>query len=391
MSRVSLRLVRRNLFKHPVRTLLTVGTLTVALFLLCVLRSFVVTLDAGVKSAKSNRLVVQSAVSLYVILPESYEVKIRSVEGVEAICPWTWFGGYYQDPSNFFAQFAVDEETLLDVHPEIVVEDGSVAEFKANRRNCLVGADIARDFNWKVGDSIPIISPMFVREDGQAWDFQVAGIYRSRTAAVDNRTIYFHDEYLFKSLEDGAARGPIGVGIYMVKVKDDVDLPVVMSRIDALFENGPQRVQSTTEAEFQAQFVSMLGNVPLFVSSIGGAVLLAILLAVVNTMLMAAREQVRDVGILKALGFGNDTIFVGLLCQSLFLSVLGGGLGVALAWASAGPVATSLGAMFPNYQVSPGTLALGATLSVSIGLFAGLAPAIQLSRLSCVESLRVEA
>ena len=391
MSRVSLRLVRRNLFKHPVRTLLTVGSLMVALFLLCVLRSFVVTLDAGVKSAKSNRLVVQSAVSLYVILPESYEGKIRSVEGVEAICPWTWFGGYYQDPANFSAQFAVDEETLLDVHPEIVVEEGSVEDFKASRRNCVVGADIARKFNWKVGDSIPLISRLFVREDGQAWDFQIAGIYRSRTAAVDNQTIFFHDEYLFKSLEDGAARGPIGVGLYMVKVKDDVDLPVVMSRIDALFENGPQRVQSTTEAEFQAQFVSMLGNIPFFVSSIGGAVLLAILLAVVNTMLMAAREQVRDVGILKALGFGNGAIFIGLLFQSLVLSLLGGGLGVALAWASADTIATSLGSMFPNYQVSFGTLALGATISVALGLLAGLAPAIRMSGLSCVESLRVEA
>ncbi len=391
MTRVSLRLVRRNLLKHPVRTLLTVGSLTVALFLLCVLRSFVVTLDAGVKSAKSNRLVVQSAVSLFVILPESYEAKIRSVEGVEGICPWTWFGGYYQDPSNFFAQFAVDEETLLDVHPEIVVEEGSVETFKGNRQSCLLGADLARDFNWKVGDSIPIISPLFVREDGQAWNFQIAGIYRSVSAAVDNRTIFFHDEYLLKSLEDGAARGPQGVGIYMVKARDDIDLPVVMSRIDALFENGPQRVQSTTEAEFQAQFVSMLGNVPFFVSSIGGAVLLAILLAVVNTMLMAAREQVHDVGILKALGFGNASIFIGLLFQSLLLSVLGGGLGVFLAWVSAGPIAISLGAMFPNYQVSPGTLALGATISIAIGLLAGLAPAIGLSRLSCVESLRVEA
>lgn len=391
MPRVSLRLVRRNLFKHPVRTLLTVGSLTVALFLLCVLRSFVVTLDAGVKSAKSNRLVVQSAVSLYVILPESYEAKIRAVEGVEAVCPWTWFGGYYQDPSNFFAQFAVDVDTLRKVHPEIALEEGSLETFKANRQACILGTDLARDYSWKVGDSVPIISALFVREDGQAWDFQVAGIYRSRTASIDNRTIFFHDEYLLKSLEDGAARGPYGVGIYMVKVEDGVELPVVMSRIDALFENGPQRVQSTTEAEFQAQFVSMLGNVPFFVSSIGGAVLLAILLAVVNTMLMAAREQVHDVGILKALGFGSGAIFMSLLLQSLFLSVLGGGLGVFLAWASAGPIADSLGAMFPNYLVSPGTLALGATISVSIGLIAGLAPAFQLSRLSCVESLNVEA
>lgn len=389
-ARVPLRLVRRNLARHPVRTLLTLGSLAVAFFLLCTLRSLVVTLDAGVRSARSDRLIVQSAVSLFVILPESYEGKIRSVEGVESTCRWTWFGGYYQDPSNFFAQFACGERTLLPIYPEIHIVGGSEEEFISDRRACILGVGLAEEFGWRVGDTVPIISALFPRTDGSAWEFRVAAIYRSSSSVIDNRTVFFHHEYLTKSLEDGAAQGPRGVGLYVVKVAPGAGREAVMGRIDALFANGPQRVQTTTEAEFQAQFVSMIGNVPFFISSIGTGVFFAILLAVLNTMLMAARQQTHDVGILKALGFGSTHVFLVLLLQSVFLTALGGGLGVLLALATSDGIAASLGSWFPNYFVSTETVILGVATAILLGIVAGLAPALRLSRLSPVEALGTE-
>lgn len=388
--RFPFRLVWRNLARHPVRLALTVGSLVVAFFLLATLRSLVVTLDAGVRAARSDRLIVQSAVSLFVILPESYEGKIRNVDGVTNVCRWTWFGGYYQEPSNFFAQFATGEETLLDVYPEIRIVEGSEERFLADRRACLVGSGLARDFEWKVGDTVPIISALFPRLDGTAWEFQVAGVYESDSSNVDNRTLFFHHEYLEKSLEEGAAGGPEGVGIYVVKIGKDESPQAVMARIDALFENGPQRVQTTSEAEFQAQFVSMVGNIPFFVSAIGSGIFAALVLAVFNTMLMAAREQVHDVGILKALGFANTTVFGVLLLQSLAVSVLGGGFGVLVALGTSARFADLLGTAFPNYGVSVETVWLGFSLAAVVGLVAGLVPAVRLSRATCIASLRQE-
>jgi cell division protein FtsX len=64
-----IRLVWRNLLKHPLRALLTVGSICIAMFLLCTLRSVVTTLNAGVNSAQQNRLWVLSSVSLFVQLP----------------------------------------------------------------------------------------------------------------------------------------------------------------------------------------------------------------------------------------------------------------------------------------------------------------------------------
>ncbi len=381
-------LVTKNLAKHKLRFVLTVLSLAVAIFLLCVLRSLVVALNAGVADAAANRVIVQSRVSLFVQLPQSYGAKVAQVDGVETFARWNWFGGYYQDPSNFFAQFATDPQELFDVYPEIYLVEGSKEDFLANRNACIVGAETAAKYGIRVGDSFPIIGALYPTADGSAWDFQVAGIYRSKKKSVDENTLFFHYDLLEKSLESGFASGPSGVGIFVLKVAPGFQPVEVMSEVDAMFENGPQVVQATSESEFQAQFVSMVGNVPLLVSSIGGGVMIAILLAVLNTMLMSAREQTRDIGVLKALGFTDGSVFGVLILQSFVLCGLGGLLGILLAKMSEPAVVKGIGSMFPGYQVTNPTVleAVGAT--AAIGFLAGIAPALRARALSVIDALR---
>lgn len=393
-----LRLVWRNLSRHPVRSLLTLGSLVVALFLLCLLRSLVTTLESGVKDARSNRLVVQSAVSLFVEMPLAYQPRIAALEGVESTCKWQWFGGYYQSERNFFAQFAVDQDSLFDVYPEIGLVDHPRAagrtpaqqreEFLSVRTACIIGDALAEEFGWSVGDTIPLIGGIFPPAEGETWSFRVAGIYRPGSSSVDARTMYFRWDYFQRTLEEGPDRFTPGMGVLMLRTAPDADQQRLMADVERMFEHGPQRVQCTTEAEFQAQFVSMVGNVPFFVASIGGGVLIAILLACVNTMLMAGREQTHDVGILKALGFTDRTAFTVLIGQSLLLCALGGGLGVLAALQTEPMIARALGVMFPNYAVAPETVALGLAISVGIGLVAGIMPAWTAGRLRVVEALR---
>ena len=382
------RLIAKNLFKHPIRFLLTVASIAIAIFLLCVLQSLVVALDAGVRAAASNRLIVQSKVSLFVYLPQSYREKLQQVDGVEKVVAWNWFGGYYQDPSNFFAQFATDPDLLLDVYPEIRLIEGDAEEFLRDRQACIVGVDTARKYGIRVGDTFPIIGALFPRLDGEPWQFRVAGIYKSSKRTVDDNTLFFHYQLVQKAIESGEASGPAGVGIYVLQTKPGRDQTEIMSEVDAMFENGPQAVQSTTEAEFQAQFVSMVGNVPLFVSSIGGGVMIAILLAALNTMLMSAREQTRDVGVLKALGFSDGTMFSLLLGQSLVLCCSGGFLGILLAVGTESGMAKMLGTMFPGYEVTRGTLIEAALVTLAIGLLDGIAPALRARAIRVITALR---
>jgi putative ABC transport system permease protein len=385
------KLLWRNILGHPVRSLLTLLSVTIAVFLLCVLRAATVGLDAAVAKASVTRLWVQSAVSLFVDLPSSYEAKIAATPGVSSVVRFTWFGGIYQDPSNFFGQFAVDPAKWLASYPEVEFIDGKPQDWFSGRTSCLVGEDLVKRFGWKVGDRVPLIGTIFPRTDGATWDFTIAGVYRSKSPNIDQQTMYFHFDYLRESREQGAAGGPDGVGVYLTNVSPGADPDTTIAAIEDEYANGPQRVRVTKEAEFQRQFVTMLGSVPTLLASIGGAVLFAIFFAVLNTMLMAARERTRDVGILKALGFGSGKVAALMLIESLVICVTGGFLGVALAKAAERPLWSFMSSFIPGFTIENGVLIAGMLLAIALGILAGLVPAIRMRSLVPVTALRLGA
>lgn len=382
------RLVWRNLARRKLRTLLTVSSLVVAFFLLCTLRSLVTTLQSGADAASASRLIVQSAVSLFVDLPQSYQSKIAGVEGVERMSKWQWFGGYFQESKNRFAQFAVDPEETLAIYPEMQIVEGSADAFYENRRGILIGEGLVDQYGWTLGQRVPILGELFPHPDGAetAWEFEVAAIYRPTQRNFDAKMMLFHWDYFEETVKASAGEAP-GVGTYVLKLAQGVDPTAVMARVDGLFENGPQRVQATSESEFQKQFVTMFGNVPFFVSTIGGGVLIAILLAVVNTMLMSGREQTHDIGILKALGFTDGDVVRVLAQQSIFMCLLGGALGIGLAKLIEPALAATVGSILGGYHVEESTMLFGAVLALTLGVFAGFAPAWRGARLQTVDAL----
>ncbi|MBL9079398.1 MAG: ABC transporter permease [Planctomycetes bacterium] len=385
------KLLLRNVLRHPIRALLTSGSVAVAVFLMCVLDAAYRGLDTAVAEASKTRLWVQSAVSLFVDLPESYQTKIESVPGVKDVVRFQWFGGIYQDPSNFFAQFGVDPAKWAATYPEVQLVEGTLSDWEKGRTNCIIGKDLANRFGWRVGDRVPLIGTIFARVDGSVWDFTIAGIYESKSVNVDQGTMFFHFEYLRETLEQGAVQGPSGVGVYLTSLQPGQDASAVIANIEQMFENGPQRVRATTEAEFQRQFVTMLGSVPTLLLSIGGGVLFAIFFAVLNTVLMAARERTRDVGILKALGFGNGTIGGLLLVEAVLLCAIGGAFGAGLALAGNRGLWSVFNNFIPGFSIHGAVALSGLLLSIAIGLLAGALPALRMRSIAPVTALRMEA
>jgi putative ABC transport system permease protein len=398
-------LARRHLRVHWARTGLTVAALVVALYLFCFLVSLVTTLDASVKSAASNRVITQSAVSLFVVLPLDYQPKIHAIPGVGEVTKFTWFGGYYQDRDNFLAEFAVDHEIFFDMYrPEIEIVEGPggvtgpaarqavIDAMKADRRACVVGAGLAadEDFRFAVGQTLPLIPTIYPKVDDSAWEFTIVGIYKPLKGNMDDRTMWFRHDYLTETLLAGEANGPHGVSTYAINLDPGADPGQVIDDIDALFANGPQRTMTTTEAAFQAAFVSMMGNLPFFVGTIGGAVVFAVMFSVVNTMLMSARQRTHEMGILKALGYSDGSLGLLLLGESLMLALMGGGLGVLLAHLTAELMRSGFGAYLPTYAVLPSTLLIGLAITMGIGLIAGIAPALAARRLAPTAALRSE-
>jgi len=382
----SLKLVWRNLMRRPLRSVLTILSLMVAVFLVCTLRTLITTINSGVENADSRRLAAMSAVGLFVELPQKYQAEIAKIPGVEMTTKFQWFGGFYRSQKNFFAEFAIDPDTMFAMYPECQLPAEQIEAFQKNRTSCIIGEQLSKKYGWKVGDTIPLIGALHPHPDDKAWEFQVAGIYHSPVPNFDNQTMFFHWDYYEETLKQGGVVP--GVGVFSIRVEKGADVPRVIADVEQAFENSDQRVDCQTEAEFQRQFVTMFGNIPLFVGWIGSGVVLAILLACINTMLMAMREQTADIGIMKALGFTDGAMFSLLIAQALFLCALGGGLGILLAWVTEGGVAAGLGSFFPGYKIQSGTFLFAAGIALLLGALAGIVPAVGAQRLRCIQALR---
>jgi putative ABC transport system permease protein len=231
-------LVLANLGRRPLRTAFTLGSIMIAFLMYGLLGALGNAFSAGAQIAGADRLLTIHRVSLVQPLPESYGSRIRRVDGVAAVSSATWFGGVYQDGRNAIPVFPVNARVYLDIYPEVIVTAEARERFLAERRGALVGRPLADEYGWKVGQTIPIRSTIWRKEDGSdTWELIVSGIFDAPETGGDARNILFHHEYFSESL----ARGRGLVGWYIVKVKDPDDAERVAREIDEQFANSPFR------------------------------------------------------------------------------------------------------------------------------------------------------
>ena len=369
----------RNLFRKKTRTILTIGSIAVALFLFGLLVTIETALNAGVDVAGVDRLIVRNKISLIMPLPLSYQERLRQIENVSEATFATWFGAIYQEPKNFFPQFAIDTDTYRTVFPEFEVSDQEWNSFLADQEGAVVGKVLADRFGWKVGDRIPLQGTIWTG----TWEFNIRAIYEGSRAGDDESLFWFH----WKFLEESRPWGKGTVGWYTVKI-DDPDQAVAVTRaIDERFSNSAYETSTETEQAFAAGFAKQIGNIRMLIMSIGAVVLFTLLLVTGNTMAMAVRERVPELGVLKTLGFGDRTVLFLVLAESLIIATVGGAIGVGLAklFTMGGD---PTGGMLPVFYLSPGEMFLGIGIAIFVGLAAGSIPALTAMNLRIVDALR---
>ena len=177
------KLIFKNAGRHKLRTFLTVLGMGIAVMAFTVIRSTIDAWYAGAEAASPNRLITRHAVSLTFFLPLSYVDRVARIEGVERVSHASWFGGVYVDPKNFFAQFAIDHKTYLDMYPEFVVPEGQRQRFNQERNGAIVGQRLADRFGWSVGDPIRLTGTIFPGD----WDFVIVGIYTGAKENTEDR------------------------------------------------------------------------------------------------------------------------------------------------------------------------------------------------------------
>ena len=376
-------LALRNAFlRNKTRSLLTILGVVISAVAFLFLRTVLTAWYASSEASSADRVVTRNAISLINPLPLNYADRIKQVPGVTKLTWLNWFGGIYKDRKNFFAQFAVDAPSSLEVF-NIRFLQGTKEDFFADRNSCIVGKNLAKRYGWKLGDTIPLFSEIYPGD----WKFKVAGVIEGADDPSIAGTMYFHwarlNEGLPAALKDR-------VGTYEATIANAADSPRVIRDIDALFANSDNETHTETEKAFRLSFVTGSGAILSALEIVSGVILVIMALILGNTLAMGLRERTPELGAMRAIGFLPEHVRRLAVSEGFLLGATGGILGTLLAR----PILIGFGqamaqfGFLTNIGFKAPTAIATIVSAAALGAAASAFPAVQAARMAIVDALR---
>jgi putative ABC transport system permease protein len=317
-------------------------------------------------------------------IPVAYEEKIRKIPGVKEVSAWNWYGGAYKDPRdqrNFFARFGVEPKPFLAIRTQMEMPEDQRHAFLTERTACIISRDLAEKLNLKLGDRITLKGDIYPVN----LELTLRGIFDDPDARA---SLFFNLDYLRDALPPARRNWNSTVAIL---VNSTEDVPRIVKTVDDMFANSSPPTKTESEQQFALSFVSFLGNIKLFLLSICAAVTFTILLVSGNTMAMSVRERIKEVGVLKTLGFTSDTILGIIVGEAVTIAVLGGVVGLLLAAVVTGVVSKAAEIYMPqlhDLSITPLTALIALGVAIFIGLVSSFIPAWNAARTNILDSLR---
>ena len=373
-----------NLSRRRIRTLLTLASVAVAFLLFGLLEALRHALTGGVELTGADRLITMDKVSIIQMLPRSYLDRAASVEGVRAATALSWFGATFRDERNTIVAQAADPETLFAVYPEFDLPAAQRQAWMADTTGMIVGESLAHAYKWKVGDVIPLRSTIFRKRDGgDTWELRVDGIFANAQGG-DTNGLFFHYQYF----NEPRSQGRDLIGWIVLRIQDPARAAEVARRVDALFANSSTETKTSTERAFAQGFLNQVGNIGAIISVVVSAVFFTMLLVTANTMGQAVRERTPELAVMKTLGFTSGQVLGLVIAEALFITVLGGAIGLLLARLLASGLRRALQQYLPLLTIPTGAYAAALALAVGLGLVAAALPAWAAWRLRITDALR---
>ncbi len=381
------KIVLKNLFRHRLRTILTMLGIATAVMAFGLIRTIVGAWNAGVAASSANRMITRHSVSFIFPVPLPYRQTLARVPNVAAVSWANWFGGVYGDPNdfkNFWPRLAVDPDTYLDLYPEFQLAPDQLAAFKKERNAAVIGRKLAAQHGFKLGDVITMEGDIFPGR----WEWVVRGIYTGRDQTVDETQMFFQWNYLFEQVQAREPGRPVDAGWYILRVQPAEAMPRVATTIDEQFVNSRAPTKTESEKAFQQSFVAMSSAIITSLQVISVVIVGIILLVLANTILMAVRERTREYAVLKTLGFSARHLFVLIFGESLLIAICGGLIGLALTFPMVAGFGRALPTFFPIINVAPLTIGLALGAALIAGAVAAFFPATRVVRTPIVAGLR---
>ena len=374
-----------NLWRRKTRTIVTVLSIFVAFLLFTVLSATRQAFVGGVDLIGNERLLTIHKSGLIFSLPIAYRNRIKAVDGVDSVSIGVWMQGYYQETRNFTPLIAVDDDAYYPMYREIVVPPDQLEAWKSERTGAIIGKTVAERRGWKVGDTIPMRSGIYSKENGDnTWDLKISGIYDVTNKAFDTETVTIHYEYW----NEGTNFGKDTSGWFITKLKDPSQAARVAKDIDTLFANSPRETKTTSEKAFAESFTSQVGDVGAIVTYVVSAVLLSMLIVTASTMGQAVNERTAELAVLKAIGFNARHVLLLVLGESLLLTLFGATLGLGVGYLICRGLAGQLAQYMPAFWLTSEALLIGVALAMTLGLLSGIWPAVRAMRMRMVDALR---
>lgn len=383
--------IMKNTLRSKRRAFLTLVSVTLSFCLLAVLMALyrALFLSAPTTPGQALRLVVHHKVSLTQDLPLSYEKVIARIPGVKDVTSLRWFGGTYKDARdsrNNFAQFGIEPSHLFNVYPEFAMPQEQITAFEQQKTACIASHALATKLGWKIGERITLAGTLMP----VTLELTLVGIFDD---PAETEVLYFNRDYLQDSLPTSDPRNGM-VQQYYVETNSSDDVESVASAIDRVFADSPVPTRTESEHAFMLSFISFVGNVKLFLVAIGAAVTFTILLVSANTISMSVRERIREVGILKTLGFSSSEVLGMIVSESALIGFVGGILGCGIAFALSLGIAQAAhyGSPFVqslrSFSLTPLSALITVLAALAISAASALPPALSAARASIVESLK---
>jgi putative ABC transport system permease protein len=366
-------LVLKNLFRNKRRTILTVLSIAVSLFIFSALVSLpTVANHVLADSASSVRLACRTKMGLAYPLPEAYKSKIAATPHVVAVTPENFFGGIYHEVSDQFPNIAVDPGQIDVMWPDWGFSPGSIEQYKKLRTACLVAEGTMKRFHLAVGQQIQL---------------RGAGYYPVSVSLTIVGTIakgpapsflIFHRDYL-EELQGRPGR----VDNFWVRADSSAAVPQIIQALNSQFANSSAETQCDSEAVF-------LGNV------IGRFRMLIIVLTIglvaANAAAMSIRERRNEIAVMRSIGFRSSRILRLLIAESVVTALSACILGVGAAFGLLKVFSVTsdvLGPFVGAIQVPIPVLLETVLAAIMIGLLSSYVPARSALRRKISDALRI--
>jgi putative ABC transport system permease protein len=375
-------LIWAGLFRKKLRTGLTLLSLWSAFVLLGLLQAVNSLFSGGADFLGANRLISQARTSFTQPLPMRLLPQIEAIPGVDRVSHSQFFGGKYQDTPGFFPQFVVNPQRLFDTYPEWTLPEDAKRNFISTQDGAIAGKLLADKYGWKVGDTIPLNSFIWTKQDGsRTWEWKLVGIFDGRDEEWKKRANLMYLNY--GQFDEGRSPRAKGLaGVFVVLVNDTDQSESVAAAIDAKFENSTEETKTQSEQEFQLGFVRQLGDIGLIVNLITSAVFFSILFLTGVSMSQSIRERIPELAVLKVLGFKDRTVMLLVLAEAFLLCFIGALTGMI----SASAITKVLP---PDFPITT-DLRVWATAGISVvvlSLLIGVPPALRALRIKIVDAL----